>query len=832
MTIQEFRIIGSERFSLRDIREIHMTPKSKLHAILGTNGSGKSSLIEQMTLCAPPESDFKNGGSRYIRVEHKGSVYESDVTFADKKRNYKITKDGEVVYDGHSSTAHASYIKSLTGITPAIHAVRVGEKKFSSMTTAERREWFTDLCPNNYDYALDYFKRLTSSARDLTGTIKKINERLKKEKEELLSSQEENDLRAEIEALRLMRSDLMKDWRPMDQSFEEAMVAMRESDSKVLDLVSEFNKSLKVFCNHKGYGCQQDIIDELTAVMTELQVLESRVNDIYDRIDKIQSDIKKAVDMVGRDKDSIELKLLELKERKDQLIKKHPDSIKWLIDPLFSKEQLSYFFNDISKILQELEEDPDGMYSKVTVEERRQKHLLTVNMAENLIAEINKQIAVVDTYEHLSKDEHTTCPKCEHSWIRNYDAKAHQDSIDKLRSLNTSYERIERQKNEEALYLENAKIFLSQIKELELIARGSPGLNPLWSELARDSSIQREPRKTLIKLNSLMGILDIAIEINALSQDSEDLKKELEKATVANALNVTELNEEYSRLERELKSLLNNRYLLQTSVTGLKSSQRAMEIQERLPSQIQEFLDKRDEWALKAELASQQTVMNSVMMQIEQEITEKEKAIRQIDSRHILIKTLEEEVSSCKDKERLLTKAIQALSPAKGLIAKGLTGFINHFIAQMNAIIEKVWSYPLTIDLIEMNDEQINLDYKFPFKVNITHSVKDVELGSSAQREIFDLAFMLVSMVHLGLDDSEIFLDEFSINMDYVHRLSSMKSVMDIVANSNFSQVFLISHYESSYGDLSTGDITVLCKENIQLPGDALLNDVTKIVYR
>jgi hypothetical protein len=85
-------------------------------------------------------------------------------------------------------------------------------------------------------------------------------------------------------------------------------------------------------------------------------------------------------------------------------------------------------------------------------------------------------------------------------------------------------------------------------------------------------------------------------------------------------------------------------------------------------------------------------------------------------------------------------------------------------------------------------------------------------------------------MIHLGLQDTEIFLDEFSIKMDYAHRKEAMKMVMDLLNNSDFSQIYMISHYESSYGTLSNADITVLCPENILLPSDLKYNTHSEIV--
>jgi hypothetical protein len=192
--------------------------------------------------------------------------------------------------------------------------------------------------------------------------------------------------------------------------------------------------------------------------------------------------------------------------------------------------------------------------------------------------------------------------------------------------------------------------------------------------------------------------------------------------------------------------------------------------------------------------------------------------VSRIDIQAALLTSIEKQIAEYQEQAEVYKIMLKELSPTEGLIAKGLINFINHFVIQMNAIIKKVWLYPLEIQPVFQLDDELELDYKFQVKVNDKNDISDVSLGSSAMKEVIDMAFMRVSMKYLKLDKAPLFLDEFSVNMDSAHRKSAFNTVTDLMTNSNHSQVFLISHYEDSYGSIANADVVVLCPNNVVIP--------------
>jgi hypothetical protein len=220
--------------------------------------------------------------------------------------------------------------------------------------------------------------------------------------------------------------------------------------------------------------------------------------------------------------------------------------------------------------------------------------------------------------------------------------------------------------------------------------------------------------------------------------------------------------------------------------------------------------------------------INELILTISKELSRKESMVSRIDIQKALVDDYTKSVAELKHQSGLLQRAVKAMSPTEGLIARGLVGFMNHFLAHVNGVIARVWSYPLEVLPISLEGET-DVDYKFPIKVNNGRAIADVSLGSTAIMEVIDFAFMVTAMKFLRMDDYPLYLDELGTGMDHVHRESIFRAIHDLVDSGNHSQVFMVSHYESCYGCLANTDITVLCSKNIALPKNGIFNQHTKI---
>ena len=75
MRIIELVLFNYKRFSLNNIKEFTYRPQMKAQLILGTNGSGKSSLLSELSPLPSRSKDFFDDGYKLIKIEHRGNLY-------------------------------------------------------------------------------------------------------------------------------------------------------------------------------------------------------------------------------------------------------------------------------------------------------------------------------------------------------------------------------------------------------------------------------------------------------------------------------------------------------------------------------------------------------------------------------------------------------------------------------------------------------------------------------------------------------------------------------------------------------------------------------------
>jgi ABC-type molybdenum transport system ATPase subunit/photorepair protein PhrA len=79
----------------------------------------------------------------------------------------------------------------------------------------------------------------------------------------------------------------------------------------------------------------------------------------------------------------------------------------------------------------------------------------------------------------------------------------------------------------------------------------------------------------------------------------------------------------------------------------------------------------------------------------------------------------------------------------------------------------------------------------------------------------------------LGLDRGPLGLDEFGTGFDEGHRDAATQVISQLMEQLNFSQLFMISHYDSCYGAFYNAQITVMDKRNITVPSNKKVNEFT-----
>jgi DNA repair exonuclease SbcCD ATPase subunit len=281
------------------------------------------------------------------------------------------------------------------------------------------------------------------------------------------------------------------------------------------------------------------------------------------------------------------------------------------------------------------------------------------------------------------------------------------------------------------------------------------------------------------------------------------------------ATTLADLKEIEQRIEAETQTLTQYR----TWLNRYESYRKALLEAENLGSQVSTLLANLNTWQDEAIETLRREMLNHAIRQFQVSMNTKESTLASISAKRNEVNLL---VSQIQEHEEnvVIYKAIRdVLSPTEGLIAKGLLGFVQSLIEEMNLTISQIWTYPMTmLDCASMVDDSAELDYAFPLQVNHqARPVPDIKEASKGQQEVIDLAFKLVLMKYENLDRDILHLDEFGSSMDTAHRHAAAQAISKIIQDYGFGQIFIVSHDSHVHGALHA-DVNVLDAANIITP--------------
>jgi hypothetical protein len=321
------------------------------------------------------------------------------------------------------------------------------------------------------------------------------------------------------------------------------------------------------------------------------------------------------------------------------------------------------------------------------------------------------------------------------------------------------------------------------------------------------------------------------INIDSIQNKIEDVKKEVNKKADYDAIklqtmksNMDALEVKYNELSIKyslaLQKKRDNEFILQ---------QRA--ILEKVNGELIYFKELVDNFKRNVGANLFYRYVNSAIVYLKTEISVAQEAITNNTLRQRTVKMIEDDIKLIEVKSELLERSCEALSPTTGLIAQGLTRFLNSFASDMNHFISLVWSYPLELVCEQFQNEEVDLDFKFKVAVNDNDPVDDVSSTSSGQKEIIDLAFRKINTNYLGLVNHPLYLDEFGTKMDHAHRNKAVRVIEDMITESNQIQVFMVSHYSSAYSSLNNAQVIILHPNNVVIPAEMKQSSDVQINY-
>lgn len=820
MRIIEVYLEGYRRLKLNKVNSIKITASELIQLIIGTNGSGKSSLQEQVNCWVADRKDFKVGGKKIVKVEHNNTIYETRQYFHKKNSTFEFIVDGANINEGETGAVQKELLKIHFGLDSEVMDIMLGKVRFTKMNPTQRREFLTKISGLDLTYAIGLFKRVASASRDVAGAKKLLDKRMVNETANVWKDEDWEQWRGIQDRLSSTLTQLMgftnssaRNFNEVDRQFQEQAGRMHNLVDKHLDEYMGFKPLVIAEESIFSLSDYQHRLSELNGNKSGLVTNRDTIMGELDELQRELEDLRKfeSIDAVkwARIKEESEKKLEKLKAKEERFSWMNFDSE--YIPLLTEVRGMLSEFIDCKTAIDFKGEIERGEYEKLKHELHERRTVFV--RAENTLDKLRHRV------QDIKEAKREECPKCSYIYIPGVSEKESAELEAKIENGVAFIEKETKalEKIEEAVIgFERCE---SNMREFRNIINGFMMFRGVWKEVISDEVLYNDPMNVLHYLvDAELELLNMQ-DINQLQDTILDAERKLIKA--GESSNVSSRLESIAKRESSLTDKLNGslkaleelektRTFLQSNFKRADFVSRAEVVIGNMLSDYERLLEERveamRELRLQEDIAIHQQKLATVTKTIQEQETQ----------RGILNDLEEQSLKLEKDGEmwKLLTSA---LSPTTGLIAEQLLGFMHKFTESINGIIDKVWTHDLEVLPCKGSGE--NLDYKFPLRVEGEPEANaDVALSSTGQADIIDFAFILVSMSYLGMDDYPLYTDELGSSFDEEHRENLQRFLKLLIDSSNCSQLWTISHAYAVQNSLGACETCVVDKSNITVP--------------
>jgi chromosome segregation ATPase len=822
---------GFKRFALNQVLRFEIRPTEQIQMVLGTNGSGKSSLLQELTPLPANPADYLKDGCKEIHIVDRGFTYILTSDFS-RKQIHSFQKDGEELNPGGTAAVQKELVRQHFGITPDIHELELGLVRLTDLGPGARREWFTLLNDVSFDYAISVFDKLSKEHRSVVGALDLDKRSLVIEQNKIITEEEQHILIAEVKQLHTELSSLFEMRAPIKRPLQEVQ-SERERTETQLKSISEQLLHMKIESPAHLYRDDWGQLQHVT--FNSIDDVQNYIEDIKEHITAQEAVLAKMVGDHGKLKETVDIlkkqgadgiesvrkkiaataetRLNHLKERrlKLELVSADPT------DALRTVESIRH---DLTAVLSELPSNESKYFGSAVLQELKANH----QKVRELIQQKTRDLAQAQARKQHA-DEHrengsVTCPKCNHKFhmglsdqqyeaLKNFIKQAEQEIATQEANLKAVEAKIAEQESYGALF-----------RQFIQITRATPSLFAFWDHITDRNAVVEAPRSILSALQVFEHDLGCEVKAKIGDAEIEDLKKLLAQSEQLGDQNINDAVEKLNyctvEIEQMTKALTNARKDLNEFYVYRKQLETAISLEAR----VKEYIERLDMLTNDVVETMRLQMIQQCIQHVQSSLARKEETLSQLRQQKAIVEHLKTTIAARQKEEQALKATLKALSPKDGLIAEGMFGFIRHFTMEMNQLIRKIWAYKLEVQPCGVaNEKGAELDYKFPMMVGTRDNiVPDVSRGSSGMQEIVDLAWKVVSLKYLHLEHGVLKLDEFGKTLDLEHRTAAVMAIKTLMETKPFTQLYMISHYESHYGAFTNAQVCVLDARNIATP--------------
>lgn len=567
MRVISLELVNYQRLALYDIKRFHYSPDKKIQLILGTNGSGKSSIVAELSPLPADKNQYNAGGSKKIVISYKGDEYCLTSSFNGAQTHSIVKNQTEELNPGGTITVQRDLVKQIFGYTQEIHNLLTGVEQYTSMSPARRREWFTQISDTNYDYALSVYNKVKERSRDVTGALKLAKKRLVSETAKIISEKQITEIKEQVNLFVGELNHLYNNRYILETDTHTSLEAQKAAEKELLDHCLNLFKLKGVFAQEVIWTPEEYEVDinskneEIIKINTTVSILSKEHSELSEKFEAYKK-------TSGSSIEELENGLNELQEKKRQVLQQLRINLDW-IDPRAALQALRGIHSAIFEALYELPINTDNQYSQENLNSVQER----VNSLKMKLTEAQSKIERLQhTKEHLESLRNggtTICPKCSHGWVVGWDEEVHKRTVS---SIEKGVEyiknlKVDLEKQEDLL---NRNIdYGNRYRDYIRFVRTYPALNCLWEHIQNEHLIKNSPKTALIRISDALNDLELIESTSDIDKDITKTQNLLELARKASAEDMSRVGTRIEEIEK-----LNGQYIkqLQTLNESLKKS--------------------------------------------------------------------------------------------------------------------------------------------------------------------------------------------------------------------------------------------------------------------
>ena len=808
MFVTSLQVKGFLRLAHNNINELTIDFTNIFQIILGRNGSGKSSLMGELTPYPSHKELYADDGYRRLCCNHRGHSYVILDDFNRGQAKHSIWKDEVLIHENLNPTMAKTVVKEIFGLDKMLVDILTDRIRFTTMSPVERRDIIMRASGINVELGLEMLEKIKERRSYFKEYSKNLSKRLVAEDNALPTT-------SHVEQLEKRKESILEDLSLLDEINQKSVDIEPERNviSKLRELESTWKSKVYRYLDtpeilHSAKE-MDDIIEIGTRTKYKIEDIEKTKKALAEEIETIASTLGNA--RFSKTSEDLNKEIEFLKKERELLIS---NSKGFIFTDMYNYSNAvacsQPLYEELRSVFDNLFDNSDRYFN---IKDKQVNTEQIIN-ATNLVSVMNKAIDNIETQLALHKDgEEVQCPACKNSFIPGL-TLSETSLKEKLKANLEILAKTTKSLNEYKEYDLGYNEYTNALTKIETLKKHFPIHKALFESLTAYNYIANSPKGCLQILEDWFNDIVKSTQYGEYSVRLDGTEQELYRIGLIDFERRKLDDEKLAKLEKKYSLLIDEQLKEKENLKAIKEYVfyiKDLEAFLKESGELVESIDLYKDDLLKNKIHS---FVSSCKMDLNLELNNIEKEITSINY------TIKNRASLIADKEKtdndieLLNIIHDELSPKSGLLGDVMNEFIEKFVTQMNNFIKPVWTYDVKI--LPCRNKKGDLDYYFPISIMGGTPTSDVKFTSTGEGHICNFVFKLLIMSTYDLQDYPLFLDELAGNMDDVHRVRVMKTIYDMVMNNYCTQMFLIAHYQQQYGVFPQAEVLVINAENLQ----------------